>query len=224
MVYKVTLLQRVADAIGVRISWLGEFLRLDNLIYNPLTFRNFHRAAAYSAPAVVRTFKSIYPNAKTFLDVGSGSGAYAAQLARVGLKVVALERSASGRRMAIKEGVDCRYFDLSKIPPCVVDGRFDVAYCFEVAEHLPEKLAGSLIDFITNMTSNVVFTAAAPGQIGIGHINCQPKEYWINLFSESGFVYCDDITREMTRSFQKHEVIYWLTHNVMIFRQEDETI
>ena len=125
--------------------------------------------------------------------------------------------------MALRQGVDCRRFDLSLDPPCDVDGSFDVAYCFEVAEHLPAQFGDRLVEFITAKAANVVFTAAAPGQIGLGHINCQPKEYWIERFESSDFQYCDALTEYAVWNFRDQEVIYWLINNVMIFSRADET-
>ena len=49
MPYTVTLGQKISDAIGGRIG-LGERLGIERLIYNPLTFRNFHRVALYDRP------------------------------------------------------------------------------------------------------------------------------------------------------------------------------
>lgn len=218
MPYTVTFPQRVSDAIGGRISRVGEWLNVDRLIYNPLTFRNFHRVAAYSAPGVVRTFRQLFPEATRYLDVGAGSGAYAAEVNRApGLHCLACEYSATARRMAQKQGVDCRPFDLTKHPPADISGEFDVAYSFEVAEHVPEPIGRELVRFIAGGAPNVVFTAAAPGQPGMGHINCQPKEYWIERFADSGMHHRADLTAQAVERFRAEEVAWWLVNNVMVF-------
>jgi SAM-dependent methyltransferase len=219
MAYRRTVTQRIADAVGVRISWIGEYFGSARLIYNVLTLRNFHRVAVYSAPGVATTLRTLFPGARTVLDVGSGTGAYAAELKRAGYEVVALERSAAGRKMAIKQGVDCRPFDLLSTPPCEINAQFDVAYCFEVAEHLPEALAARLVEFIAGTTSDVLFTAAAPGQLGLGHVNCQPKEYWISHFRNVRFEYCEVQTKHAVHVLRDQGVIYWLINNMMIFRR-----
>ena len=38
-------------------------------------------------------------------------------------------------------------------------------------------------------------TAALPGQGGIGHVNCQPPEFWIQTIEARGFRYRDDLTQ-----------------------------
>src|SRR5262245_45135753 len=99
MAYVRTFPQRVSDAVGGRLSRLGEWLGIESLIYNPLTFRNFHRVAVHSAPGVVRMFAQLFPEARRFVDVGAGSGAYAAAINRSpGLSCVACEHSPVGRR------------------------------------------------------------------------------------------------------------------------------
>ena len=111
-----TSFERILDAIGFRIAELGEQLNSSALIYNPLIFHHFQRWGRQSAPSVVETMRALYPDAKTYLDVGCGGGAYAVECQKTGLDVVAVEHSKYGRRMAIKQGVDCRSFDLRKKP------------------------------------------------------------------------------------------------------------
>lgn len=217
MAYTVTFPQRVSDAIGGRISRLGEWLGVESVIYNPLSFRNFHRVAVYSAPGVTRTFQSMFPSARRYLDVGAGSGAYAAALQRAGFECVACEYSPNGRRLARKQGVDCRPFDLTRSPPADVVGPFDVAYSFEVAEHVPEALGVKLVQFIARQAPTVVFTAASPGQRGMGHINCRPKNYWIQQFAACGMQHRADLSEQMVAAFRREDVAWWLIDNVMVY-------
>ena len=102
--------------IGRRLSLLGERLNIHWLIYNPIHFMHFHESALSNAPGVMRTFEALFPNAKSYVDVGAGSGAYAAEAQRRGRRVLACEHSPKGRRIAAKQGVDCRPFDLAKDP------------------------------------------------------------------------------------------------------------
>ena len=78
-----------------------------------------------------------FHDVQTVIDVGAGSGATAAQAARTGKRVQACEKSRAGRLFARMQGVHSVPFDLRDDPPAQVDGPVDLAYCFEVAEHLP---------------------------------------------------------------------------------------
>ena len=65
-------------------------------------------------------------------------------------------------------------------------GRFDVAICIEVAEHLPKRVAPALVEGLAAMSDRVLFTAAQPGQGGTHHVNEQPREFWLDLFARHG--------------------------------------
>ena len=222
MPYTVTIGQKISDAIGGKISRVGEVLGIERLIYNPLTFWNFHRVAKYSAPGVIRTFKQMFPDAKRYLDVGAGSGAYAAEATRSGINCIAIEYSATARKIAHKQNVDCRPFDLTQDPPAnLPESPFDLAYSFEVAEHVPEPIGRKLVAFMARQAPIIAFSAGQPGQLGMGHINCQPREYWIARFAETGVRYRDDLTKQAIERFRAEDVAWWLVDNLMIFERAE---
>lgn len=171
------------DRLGYQGSALGDRLGIDALRYNRTIFRMYDRLATNDAPAVADAILGLFPDAETIVDVGAGSGAYAAELASRGKRVVALERSRIGRGMAESRGVDVRPFDLRRIPSPIV---CDLAYSFEVAEHIPRELAVRYVTFLCACAPIVFLTAAPPGQGGTGHLNEQPRAYWVDLFAAAG--------------------------------------
>ena len=64
---------------------------------------------------------------------------------------------------------------------------YDLAICLEVAEHLPESRADSLVAHLTYYSETVLFSAAIPGQGGWGHINEQWPNYWVHKFNALGY-------------------------------------
>jgi len=70
-------------------------------------------------------------------------------------------------------------FDLKK--------SFDLAMSFEVAEHIEPEYADQYLDNLTRLSDRILLTAAPPGQSGHYHVNCQPKEYWIEKFNLLGY-------------------------------------
>jgi SAM-dependent methyltransferase len=201
--------QRVAERSGK-----------DWLIYNPLLMYELHAFATRDSAAVARSFQRVFPEAQSFVDVGAGSGAFSAELQRRGYRVVACERSRFGRRMARRQGVDSRPFELSKNPPADLPRGFDVAFSFEVAEHVPPGLSRDLVHFIVSLAPTIAFTAAPPGQPGQAHINLRPPSYWIGLFEALGVAH-DPHTTETLRSAFLEESVWapWLTQNIMVFRR-----
>jgi hypothetical protein len=96
----------------------------------------------------------------------------------------------------------------------------DLVLCFEVAEHIKAKLSHDIIDsIIRNIEKNgrLIWTAAQPGQGGVGHINCQYKDYWSEKFLAKGltrnFQLEDDLLKYMSYGY----CMGWFLNNVMIF-------
>jgi hypothetical protein len=68
-----------------------------------------------------------------------------------------------------------------------------------------------------NCLKYIVMTAAAPFQVGIHHVNLQPREYWIERIEDRGFKYDDDLTE-----FLKPNPIYersYFNANGMVFKR-----
>ncbi|MBV8078451.1 MAG: hypothetical protein JO284_18720 [Planctomycetaceae bacterium] len=197
---------------------LGESWGIDWLVYNPFQMLFYHRIAVDDAPAVIAALRSCFPEARHYADVGSGSGAYAAEAHRRGLAVQSCEHDRFGRFLARLQGVDCRAFDLNMTPPATMDGLFDLTYCFEVAEHLPELLGLRLVDFLCTLAPIVIFSAATPGQGGTGHIHEREPDYWIGQFTERGLVHCPELTKALAMQLQRCDLrSRWLISNIRAF-------
>ncbi len=215
---KRTLSRRVRNRLGPLISRFGKRIGSDRLVYNRLIFQAFHETGLESAPAVIRSFRQMFPDVRRCVDVGAGSGAYSAEAMRAGWEMVALERSPLGRKWARKQGVDCRNWDLTAEPPFEGLGTFDLAFSFEVAEHLPPALGDRLVEVICGLAPLVVFSAAQVGQGGTDHINEQPIPYWIERFERAGMRYDDARTQELRRVFIQEDMsAWWLQNNVSIY-------
>ncbi|HUC38088.1 MAG TPA: hypothetical protein VMR97_13320 [Acidimicrobiales bacterium] len=77
---------------------------------------------------------------------------------------------------------------------------YDLALCFEIAEHLPASRAESFVADLSRLAPIVAFSAAIPGQGGTGHLNEQWPEYWERLFSRVGYLFVDALRRPMWRN------------------------
>ena len=141
---------------------------------------------------------------KSAVDIGCGTGLILARLAEKGCRVLGVEGSVSAIKMSpIKEHLQ-RWNLQRPLPPL---GRFDIAICTEVAEHLPPNAAPVLVSGLTQLSDTIVFTAARPGQGGRHHLNEQPQPYWEALFVEARFSrspqdeqYLRDATADISRA------------------------
>jgi hypothetical protein len=115
----------------------------------------------------------------TVIDVGCGTGAWAYTAQKMGRPSLGVDTHVPRDMLLVDTYIDC---DLSQGYPC---GGFDLAICLEVAEHLPDTSAFPLVAGLSRARA-VLFSAATPGQPGVGHINCQPHEYWHGLFLSYG--------------------------------------
>jgi hypothetical protein len=199
---------------------MGEVLGVEKLVYNRFVFQSFDRDTAVNAPGVISAIREVFPNCRKLADIGCGSGSYAKEAIRQGLSAVACEYSSYGRRLTQRQGVECTSFDLNKSPPADLYGNIDLTYCFEVAEHLSPELGNKLVGFLTYLSPVIVFSAAQPGQIGIGHINLQPSSYWMETFFKEGCSFNETVTKLLVDGFAKHKVRSpWFFQNVMVFNQ-----
>ena len=206
---------------GTALSRLGERRGVSWLLYNPLLFAWFHVVNTRVAPGLIASLRSVFPDARRYADVGAGSGGMAAYAARCGLDVVACEHSPVGRLFARAQGVKSLPFDVATDSPSELGPEADVAYCLEVAEHMPAEMGDRLVGYLTRVAPTVVFTAAHPGQGGQGHINEQPQEYWIERFERAGMTYVADTTKQL-----RDELLTnlrhgrWIAANLMVFERQ----
>lgn len=206
-----TLRVRVAG----RLSRFGEHRGWDWLVYNPIHFLHFHDYAVTDAPAVLDGMEAVFPCASSYADVGAGSGAYAAEATRRGHPTVAYERDRFGRFLARRQGVHALPFDLTSPPS---PPRCDLAFCFEVAEHVPPDLGDALVAFLAATAKEILFTAAPPGQGGTGHINEQPMAYWETRFALHGKRLDQERTVAMRSALgNAHLRSHWLHRNATVF-------
>jgi SAM-dependent methyltransferase len=147
------------------------------------------------------------------VDVGCGIGAWLSVFAEhevadyVGIDGDYVDRSA----LLIPQSRFISH-DLSK--PLELDRRFDLAMSLEVAEHLPEGSAQTFVDSLVRLAPVVLFSAAAPGQGGTGHLHERWPSYWASRFAEYGYLAVDAIRH---RVWENELVAWWYAQNTLLF-------
>lgn len=143
------------------------------------------------------------------LDIGCGPGIYVDSMNDIGVQSfgIDIDQRVIGKKNLFQQNILDTYFVA------------DTCICLEVFEHIDSDYNDDLVDKVSTMfTDTLIFTAAVPGQGGVGHINCQPKEYWNEKFLN---------TKKMRRNYLMEDCIKyyckqgrymgWFYNNVMIF-------
>jgi len=203
----------LSSALGSKLGW-------EWLIYNPLVRICFERAAQRGAPKVADAVLREFPAARSLADVGCGTGGFAAEFQRRGLRVFGCEYSARSRRGAQRKQVEVLPFDLSGDCPPLPGRPYDLIMTLEVAEHIPAAFADAFVDYLCATGDLLVFTAAPPGQGGHGHINLQPKAYWIGKFKRAGFHVDDAATQRVAQHLRELQAFSYLYNNLLILRRD----
>lgn len=96
----------------------------------------------------------------------------------------------------------------------------DLVSCVEVAEHIPAERADELVDAVCSRSRRwIYFSAAQPGQGGIGHVNEQPPEYWAEKFRARGWKIDESATRSFVAKLADIRQCWWLQRNALILRK-----
>ena len=95
-----------------------------------------------------------------------------------------------------------------------IDDRFDLCMSIETGEHLPESKASVFVETLTSLSDVVLFSAAAPYQKGVHHLNENTPTYWAEKFGEAEFL-CFDIIRDMLWDIEDINCIY--PQNLLMF-------
>jgi hypothetical protein len=152
----------------------------------------------------------------SLLDVGCGTGTWLRAALDLGITdVLGIEGVEIPTDRLLIPPVCLRRLDLTA--PIDVGRRFAAAMCLEVAEHLDERHADTLLDTLTRHSDYIFFAAACPGQPGQHHVNCQWPEYWQKMFNSRGFA-CDDAIR--WRIWSDSRIEPWYRQNMFLARRK----
>lgn len=133
---------------------------------------------------------------RTMIDVGCGPPGMVYYAALRGVKAVGVDGDPT---VAHCSHVVIEH-DYARKPLYV--GEFDLGWSVEFVEHVEERFVPNVME--TFRGCRVVFlTAAVPGQPGYHHVNCQPREYWVEQFRRFGF----ELDAEATEGTRRHSTM-----------------
>lgn len=92
--------------------------------------------------------------------------------------------------------------------------KVDLVLSLEVAEHLSPARAETFVADLVAMAPAVLFSAAIPGQGGVGHLNEQWPSYWAGHFATHGLK-AYDVLRD--KIWTDEAVPAWYRQNAILF-------
>jgi SAM-dependent methyltransferase len=208
---------------NTRLQKIGTRLLLQlgalDAIYSPRYYQTVvepyaRRSVGAIARSIVDTF-----HPESAVDLGCGTGALLVALRRLGVrKSLGLDRSDAALDIARARGLDTRKFDITT-DSLLYSACYDVAVSMETAEHLPASAVEEYISLLGSLAPIIIFSAAPPGRMAIGHLNEQPPEYWEEHFETHGLHLDKELVKKWQADWIAAGVADFYIHNLMIFRR-----
>lgn len=192
-------------------------------MYNKSFFGRRYKHS-WRAPHVINAIEGTFgldpENYIRYIDVGCAIGDLVAEALKRGWDAYGLEgaRAAQPFLECPEDRIifaDLRGQILSKV-------RFHITSCFEVAEHIEEEHADVFVDNLCRTSSNIIMSAAPPGQGGHHHYNCQPYEYWDEKFAKRDYIKMANLEskfRNLLAPWRMKDGIRAFYNNCLIYRR-----
>lgn len=209
----------VKGEIGRWVSLIGELVGSQDLTFNAYTYASFHKSAFERAPATVTGILKLYPGLRNIVDLGCGTGVFVEEFLKHNVHSEGYEYSDKARMIARDSfGIEVKPFDLNTFSAPI--GEFDVCICFELAHYLPAAMGDKLIKICAGSAPLVVFSSAHPKQGGYGHINEQPRSYWVERFTSQGLRFEEEKTARLEEHLRRNLVRgLWFADNICLFER-----
>lgn len=133
---------------------------------------------------------------RTMLDIGCGPAGMVKLARDKGIEAYGID----GDFLVERPNIDQTWISIHDYEKGCTDINLtvDLIWSVEFVEHVWEKFQKNyMTDF--QRGKYVLMTFAPPGKAGHHHVNCQPLEYWVDVFKEYNFRY-DPIITNIIRS------------------------
>jgi 2-polyprenyl-3-methyl-5-hydroxy-6-metoxy-1,4-benzoquinol methylase len=147
----------------------------------------------------------------TVLDIGCGPGTYVRALRAAGIDATGIDTD--NRVLGQQHLRQQSLFELQQQAHLVI--------CLEVAEHIEPAKAQDVVSSVVQAVEAggwLIWSAAHPGQGGVGHINCQPKDYWAQFITAAGLQRDAETEHQMLAHIEAGYHMGWFLQNAMVFR------
>ena len=152
--------------------------------------------------------------AKTLLDVGCGPGGMVLMSREMGMESWGVDGD-----YTLKRDDPSWFFvhDYTKGPFLPSLPVIDMIWCCEFVEHVHKQFEDNYMHTM-QLARHVFMTYSDPGKPGHHHVNCEPVDYWLGLFSKYGFAVNDHLTNEARKASTMHRD-FFRTHGLVFERK-----
>jgi glycosyltransferase involved in cell wall biosynthesis/2-polyprenyl-3-methyl-5-hydroxy-6-metoxy-1,4-benzoquinol methylase len=153
--------------------------------------------------------ENLQPN--TVLDIGCGPGIYVDSLQQCGVAACGIDID---DRVHGKEHLTYQsLFDISNETAHTV-------ICMEVAEHIDSSQEDLIVEkVVSTVAHTLIWTAAAIGQGGIGHVNCKNKQDWADKLTAAGLTRNYIKEAELIKYASHGYTMGWFVNNLLYFEK-----
>ncbi len=146
---------------------------------------------------------------ETVLDIGCGPGTYVRAMRAAGVDAIGID---TDDRVLGQDHLEQRsLFDL--------DRQAELVVCLEVAEHIDPEQTEEIAKCVTDAIlpgGHLIWSAAQPGQGGVGHINCRPRSDWEELFAAQGLTRCIESESKLREDMRSGYHMGWFYNNAIV--------
>jgi SAM-dependent methyltransferase len=160
-------------------------------MYND-SLKYFHDESVHnsSSPEIIVPYLMDIFKPNSVLDIGCGLGTFLYEFKKHKVdNIVGVDGNWVDKKKLVISSNNFIEADLEK--PINLNKKFDIVLCLEVAEHLVESAANTIVDSLCKHGNIIIFSAAIKNQIGQNHINEQPFSYWHKKFKVKGYEIVD---------------------------------
>lgn len=192
-------------------------------LYNQDFYSNRHFSTKYAAETILSKVIDVYPSITSAVDIGCGVGTWLSVLKQQGVSDIQGVDGPWVENVHLEIPTECfRSYDFqcSEID-FSFNRRYDLAICLEVAEHVDISKSKIFVQNLIKLSDVILFSAAIPGQGGLGHVNEQWPSFWVSLFEEHGYSVRDILRQKI---WNDDKIPLWYRQNIMIFVSKEITL
>ena len=153
-------------------------------------------------------------NIKSMVDIGAGCGYATEYFHNKGVDVLGIDGSKEVQEnFKVKDQFRLHDYECGSALKSYES--FDLCWSCEFVEHVYEKYSDNFLKDFTH-GKYLAITHALPGQGGYHHVNCQPKEYWIEKIEALGFEYNEKETINLKSMIPTSK---WYSKSGLFFRK-----